>query len=260
VLSIAQDTAFALDPCEVFRRAVGNDPDPWQERVLLSQAEATLRKLALCCSRQAGKSTVVAVLVIWFALFAHPGCTILIISRAQRQSTELFSTIMKLYRRLSSTPDDDPEAENKLSVTFANGSRILALPGNSGGDSIRCYTADLIVVDEAARVPLETMESVRPMLATRKDGRLVILSSARWASGWYHDIMEGDDPSWQREKINALSCTRISAEFLESELREMGQVVFDMEYMCKFRDPAASLFGAEVLEAALSDDIQTINW
>jgi terminase large subunit-like protein len=260
MLSIAQDTSLTLDPAELFRLAVGGDPDPWQERVLLSQAETALRKLVLCCSRQAGKSTVVAILVLWFALFAHPGYTVLILAPAQRQSAEMFATIMKFYRRFSSSADDDPEAESKLSVTFANGSRILALPGNSDGDTIRCYTADLIVCDEAARIPLETIASVRPMLATKKDGRLVILSSARWASGWYHDIMEGDDPSWQREKITALSCPRISAEFLESELREMGQVVFDMEYMCKFRDPAASLFGAEVLEAALSDEIQTINW
>ena len=59
--------AAMLDPTLLLRRA-GVVPDAWQERVLRSRA----RSLLLCCSRQAGKSTVTAALALHAALRDRP--------------------------------------------------------------------------------------------------------------------------------------------------------------------------------------------
>ena len=75
-------------------RALGLPPDPWQIQVL----EGDHRRLLLNCCRQAGKSTVVAVLALAEALF-YPGALVLLLSRSLRQSTELFRTIAEFYRR-----------------------------------------------------------------------------------------------------------------------------------------------------------------
>ena len=58
---ISRALAYALDPVLWTRDVVGWRPDPWQERLLHSAAT----QLALCCARQVGKSSVVAVRLLF---------------------------------------------------------------------------------------------------------------------------------------------------------------------------------------------------
>ena len=71
-------------------RKLDLEPDPWQVEVL----ESTDARLLLNCCRQAGKSTVVAILGLIHAMW-YPMTRVVIVSRSQRQSSELLST-MKL--------------------------------------------------------------------------------------------------------------------------------------------------------------------
>jgi hypothetical protein len=99
------------------------------------------------------------------------------------------------------------------------------------------------------------------MMAVRKKSRLVLLTSASWAQGWLWDIWNNaGDKTWQREKVTALECARIDPVWLEGERREMGERAYQQEYLCEFLDPAEALFGAAVLENALSDDISIVRW
>ena len=79
--------AAMLDPALLLRRA-GVVPDAWQERVLRSRA----RSLLLCCSRQAGKSTVTAALALHAAL-RRDGALVLLLapSRSEEHTSELQS-------------------------------------------------------------------------------------------------------------------------------------------------------------------------
>jgi len=60
-------------------RNLGLVPDPWQMEVL----ESSHARLLLNCSRQSGKSTVVAVLALVEAL-CTPGTKVLLLSRSHR--------------------------------------------------------------------------------------------------------------------------------------------------------------------------------
>jgi len=243
------DLSRALDPASIFKMAIGV-PDEWQNRILCSDS----RKLIVNASRQSGKSASVSCLALHRALYVAPGSTTLILGPSQRQSAEILKSLLAAYRKLGENVDDT-EAENKLSVTFANKSRILALPGN-GGDTVRGFSADMIIVDEASRVGIELIEAVRPMLATKQGtGRLVVLSTPWFARGWFYDIWRSDDPSWQRETVTAYDCARIDKAWLQDERREIGELAFRSEYLCHFVNPGESLFSAEALEASLSDDI-----
>src|SRR5206468_10778213 len=81
--------AAALDPALILR-ACGIDPDPWQRSLLLSQD----RQVLLCCSRQAGKSTVVSALALHTALFT-PRALVLLLSPSLRQSAEIFRKVLE---------------------------------------------------------------------------------------------------------------------------------------------------------------------
>src|SRR5438105_15000407 len=94
VRSAPQTLALALDPALLFELR-GLQPDPWQAELLRSTAP----RILLNCCRQAGKSTTVAALALHTVLF-QPGSLVLILSRSQRQSGELFRKVVEFYETL----------------------------------------------------------------------------------------------------------------------------------------------------------------
>ena len=99
-------------------------------------------------------------------------------------------------------------------MELANRSRLIAVPGSER--TIRGFSAvNLLIVDEAARVPDSLMAGVRPMLAV-SHGRLLACTTAFGARGWFHEAFTGSD-AWYRLKVPATACPRISRTFLENE-------------------------------------------
>ncbi len=172
----------------------------------------------------------------------------LIVSRAQRQSGELFADkLLPLYTALG-TPVAIVQ-RSALSLTLANGSRIVCLPGKE--ETIRGYSGvRLLILDEAARVPDALYRSVRPMLAV-SGGRLVGLSTPWGKAGWFFESWTGK-ASWSRVRITADQCPRISKEFLEEERAELGEHWFGQEYRVEFRDTIDQYFRGEDIDAAFA--------
>ena len=245
---MALDLARALDPV-VFAGDCGLTPDPWQAGLLRS----TARRALLLCSRQSGKSTVTALLALWVALFEAG--LVVIVSPSQRQSAEMLRTIKGFLAHLKDGPSI--AAESALKLEFGNGARILALPGTE--KTIRGIAgAALIVIDEAARVEDELLAAVRPMLATAKGGgRLVSLTTPAGKRGWFYEAWHGDN-TWQRIKVSASDCPRISQEFLDEELRELGAQRFSEEYGLEFLDPDEAVFPSEIIAAAFSQEVRPL--
>jgi hypothetical protein len=233
------------DPA-LFMDWAGLPPDPWQKRLLRSQSP---RSLLLCC-RQAGKSTVTAALALRVALL-EPPALVLLLSPTLRQSGELFrDKVLRLYNALGR-----PVAtvqETALTLGLANGSRIVSLPGDE--KNIRGYSGvSLLIVDEAARVDDALYFAVRPMLAVSR-GRLVCLSTPFGKRGWFFEAWTSAD-SWDRYRIIADECPRITREFLAEEQRALGPRWFAQEYLCSFEDVVDAVFAHEDIMAALSDDV-----
>lgn len=205
-------------------RSLGLEPDSWQVEVLESKQPRVL----LNCSRQAGKSTVVAVLGLVSALF-QPMSNIVLVSRSHRQSRELLRLMRFFYRLLGERMKQRNTADE---IELSNLSRIVCVPCRE--DTIRGLAhVDMLIIDEAARVPDDLYRAVRPMLAVSK-GRLICLSTPYGKRGffWHAWAMEGDD--WQRFEVPATRIPRIAPEFLEQEKRALGESWFRQEYCCSF--------------------------
>ena len=65
-------------------------------------------------------------MALWTAIFEAPALVVLF-SPSQRQSAELFRTVMQFHAKLDNAPK--LHAESVLKAEMENGSRILALPG-----------------------------------------------------------------------------------------------------------------------------------
>jgi len=240
---MARDLARAFDPALIAAdcRLI---LDPWQADLMRSTAPRVL----MLCARQVGKSTVAALISLATAV-TQAGALILLVSPSQRQSGELFRVVMRHLRELPGAPAIT--AESALRLELANGSRIVALPGDE--KTIRGFAgAALVVLDEAARIEDELIAAVRPMLAT-SGGRLIMLSTPFGKRGVFYEAWHGSD-SWHRVKIAATDCPRISKQFLEEELAELGQQRFSEEYGLEFLENTEAVFPTGIIDAAFTDE------
>ena len=84
-----------------------------------------------------------------------------------------------------------------------------------------------------------------------------MLSTPFGKRGAFHEAWTGD-PSWYRVRVTANQCPRISKQFLEEELRELGAQRFSEEYGLEFLDPDEAVFPLAVIEAAFSPEVSPL--
>jgi hypothetical protein len=186
----------------------GYTPDPWQADFL----RATERFHLMLCARQVGKSVTVALKALHTALTA-PGSLVTIVAQRQDTAAEtLRKAVVAYYRVGQPVPVLN---RGKTHFELVTGSRILALPGDE--KAMYGPTADLLLIDEAARVPDEAFHAASPQLSA-SGGRLVALSAGHqfWDSMLSsvnkrpHCVLEvctnaGHQGSWQHGLRNLFS-------------------------------------------------------
>lgn len=233
-----------------FARRAGFAPEPWQERVLRSEAP----RILLNCSRQSGKSTTVSLIAAHTALYV-PGSLTLIVSYALRQSVELFrKTATAASAAIVGNMPAEEVTRTQTSFEFDNASRVVALPGSEA--SIRSFSnVHTLLFDEASHVPNETYEAARPVVAaTAHGGRIIALSTPWGKRGWWWEAWRDTSPdaeAWERYRVPANECAHILPAFLAAEKKRRGGFWFDQEYGCEFLDAQSSALRSEDVDAAV---------
>lgn len=216
-------------------------PDPWQAD-LLRRPER--RSLLLCC-RSAGKSSAAAALALADVLL-HPGALVLVLSPSERQSGEFAAKVWRYYEALGRPVA--PLKWTDLRLDLANGSRLIALPGNER--TVRTYNgARRLIIDEAARVPDDLYRTVRPMVAV-SHGSILALSTPFGQRGWFYEEFERGGPVWSRQRVTAWQCPRIPRDFLEEERIKQGPRWFAQEWECRFCAIEGAVFDPDLVDAA----------
>jgi hypothetical protein len=195
-----------------------------------------------------------AVLAAHSAIF-NPGSLILLFSKAQRQSSELFGKIAGIYKQITDGPRLD--SDNLTSCRLSNGSRIISLPGD--GDSVRGFSApSMCILDEAAYISDDLYSAIRPMLSV-SDGRLILLSTPHGKRGAFYRAWTDPGEEWERIRVTAAECPRIPEAFLENERQTLGPQVFAQEFMAEFVDNEMSVFSSESIEAAIDPELPPLD-
>jgi hypothetical protein len=244
-----------------FAEFLGFTPDDWQEEILNSSAP---RKLMLC-GRQTGKTSVAALLAIHKAL-VMPNSTTLMVAPSERQAKLAFSRASAFYREAGAPVP--LRSDRRTGMELANGSVIEALPALER--TIRGFSVDLLIIDEAAAVPDQDYFALLPsLIATR--GEQLLLSTPRGKRGFFYDlwsspVSEGDGehnhvPRWFKKSVRSDEVDRIRPEDLELFKQAMPEEWFRQEFLCEFLDAEGSLFAVDDIEAAIAagEDLQAIH-
>ncbi len=244
-MRIEVEAAIAADPA-LLMQVIGKPADEWQSRLL----RARHPRLMLNCSRQAGKSTVTACIALLEAVQHYPAL-VLVICPALRQSKEFLLNVSHFAKRIKAKITQ----ESTTHIEFGNGSRILALPSEE--ETIRGLSAvSLLILDEAARIPDDLYNSVKPMLAV-SNGRIAVLSTPYGKRGFFHkEWTTGSD--WERVQVTAEQCPRITKDFLDKERRDLGAIFFQQEYMCQFAELTNAVFSFDDVQAAMSHEVKAL--
>ena len=77
---------------------------------------------------------------------------------------------------------------------------------------------------------------------------------------WFHDAWHGSG-DWERVKITAEQCPRISRAFLEAQKQKMPERCFLQEYYNAFLEPFDSVFREEDIDRLVDPNIKPLfNW
>ena len=185
----------AIAVSEFARHKLAFEPDARQAAVL----DSTAKRGMLNCTRQWGKSTVLAVKAVHRA-WTVAGSLTLVASPSERQSGEFLRKAAEFLGRLGVKRRGD--GDNSSSLALPNGSRIVGLPGIEG--TVRGFSAvSLLLIDEASRVADATYKSLRPMLAVG-NGDLWLMSTPYGKRGFFYEAWAHGD-GWERHRRRLLS-------------------------------------------------------
>jgi len=239
------------------RISLRNNPIFFTEAILnleLFQYQAELikctsKRIVACWARQTGKTTAIAVKVIHFA-FTNKNTTTLIVSRGLRQSMIMFGIIENLIMKHPVLRKSVVKS-TRTQIQLTNGSQITALPCGPDGASLRGFTADLVVMDEAAFMPEDVIASVIfPMLATT-DGTAIMLSTPWGREHIYYRSFK--NPSYWSQHVKAEQCPLITQAFLEEQRRDIGELRYKMEYEAEFVEDENSFFKQDLIRECIED-------
>ena len=236
---------LAEDPVIFSRIILGFRPYPYQEKFLRDES----KRIIVCSGRQVGKSTVAAVKTIHFAS-TRSNSTCLLISATLRQSLLLFEKIMGFIE--SSVLRYSVERRRGRSLTLKNGSRIIALPCGDG-DTLRGYTAHLLVLDEAAFMPEKVIANIALPMIAATDGSCWILSTPWDKDHIFYRIWSGRHGEWSRYYWPSSLNPMISRSFLEEQRRLIGEERYLVEYEARFLDDRSSFLPMTLLRRCVED-------
>jgi hypothetical protein len=112
------------------------------------------------------------------------------------------------------------------------------------------FTPDLLILDEASRIPDALYNAASPMLAYN-DPTLILLSTPAGRRGFFYREWTCGDPLWQRFHARASECSRISPTFLAREKATKSDIFFRQEYECEFIDSLGAFFPESLLDSAI---------
>ncbi|MGO4440322.1 terminase large subunit domain-containing protein [Rhizobium sp. RAF56] len=250
-LDLEAISAYMLVP-SYFAIATGLDPAWWQAALL----DCYDRRVGCLAARQSGKSLVTARKATCFAL-TNPGSTSLIIAPTLRQSSELLMKCVGVAQvaglKLGSLSQFQMVIADKQ---VGASSRIISLPGSNedAGASVRGYSADLLIFEEAAFLQDPVISAVLPSIAARPKAQLIGISSAGIIGSYFHSVMTAAGSKWSKLVVPADQSDR----FTEAQLEEMRVTLgarYPVEMLCKWGTVGDSLYSEDVLDIAFGTTI-----
>lgn len=216
-------------------------------------------RVIMACGRQIGKTEMAALKGLYYAIM-YPATVTLIISPTQRQSGILFRRMKRFININSQLPEERriPLAtfirrETQTVIEFENGSEIHSLPATEDGSNIRGFTANFIIIDEAAYVDDRVYATISPMLATTQ-GILLLLGTPNGVNNFFYKAFTDKNLKFNPYHVESSQNPLIGKEYLKQEQETLSDVEYRTEYLAEFLETVGVMFPLKTVEACMKKD------
>lgn len=204
-----------------------------------------------CFGRQAGKSfTAMNLLLKW--ILEDNGSIGMWVSPVYSQAKKVFT---ELTNTIAGTGLTKSVNKSELTITFINGSVIYFRSGERE-DTLRGYTLDYLVIDEAAYIKDNVWNEVlRPTVLVR--GKKVLFISTPKGRNWFYQVaMRGnseDYPQYKTFHATSFDSPYITQEELEEAKMSLPENIYKQEILAEFIDDGGEVFGNLKLTCVMSN-------
>jgi hypothetical protein len=239
------------------------------------------RFIAMCWSRQIGKTTLLSIkathkAVTFIATPEKKEFLIMVLSQDRERAREFYNLILS---HILSSPllsnmivGDAKQSETRL----VNGARIINKAAGRDGRSLRGYSVDLLIIDEADFVPEPVFVAAEQCTSSTRGSIWLISTPFRKGTTFYKYFKDGElakakhkDPSLLDEDeephdsvigreygfktyhhtyeagliaIKPNGDPQLDPEFIEKKRRSMAKWEFQQEYLAEWADDIAAYF------------------
>ena len=224
--------------------------DKWQEDIIEAKGN-----ILLCTGRQVGKTTVFAIKAANY-LVNNPNHQVIIVSLTEDQAKLIIVMILdyleKNFKDKIKLGRDKP-TQNKIHLK--NGAIAIARPVGMTGNSIRGFTGNVLIIDEASRMPELVWAASKPTLLTTA-GDIWMCSTPFGKQGYFYKSFLNKNERYKVFHINSEtvikerplqgSWTQHKKEeglkLLEDEKADMSELQYGQEYLGLFLDDLRQFF------------------
>ncbi|USV40891.1 terminase large subunit [Xanthomonas phage BUDD] len=199
--------------------------------------------------RQMGKTTTVAAVLLWYAIF-NKKYNIYVLAQQRGQAMEILDRIKEMYECLPWWFQPGIHTWNKGSVQLGNKSKIVTAA--TGGSGVRGKSVNLLYLDEFAWVDNdhEFYTATYPVVSSGDTSKIIITSTPNGMNLFYKlwtEAIRGDnnyvwdDALWHEHP-------KRDKAWYDEQMANMSERQFNQEFMCEFQGSSDTLLSPATLQ------------
>jgi hypothetical protein len=215
------------------------------------------RKVILMEGRQQGKTTSAAAYILWYTIFQESK-SVAILANKSTTAREIMSRYQLMYEYLPIWMQQGIKVWNKGDVELENGSKVFTSATTASG--IRGKSVNMLYIDEASIIPNNIADAfftaVYPVISAGQTTKILITSTPL---GYNHFWKFWNDAMNKRNDFVPMfipywEIPGRDAKWAEEQRRQLGDLKYNQEVLCKFLGSALTLIRSDIIEQMSYDN------
>jgi hypothetical protein len=222
---------------------------------LLKKFQAHRFNVALC-SRQSGKTSIVAAYVLWYACF-NTDKVIGIVSNKEISAKMILARLKRMYEGLPMWLKPGVTEYQKTGIQFDNNTKIMI--SATSPDAFRGESINVLVCDEFAFVPSNQADAFwmanYPTISASTTAKIIIISTPNGLFNIFHRIWAesvAGENTFINTKVSWQQVPGRDDEWAVEQIRNLGKRQFAQEFAVDFIGSINTVIDEEVLKVLLS--------
>jgi hypothetical protein len=208
-----------------------------QKKIIDGFADSKHKFGMVSCGRQWGKSLLSQNLMLYWLLQTP--------NQKGSWITPVYNQCRKIFQELTNAAHQLITSQNKaeLTITFINGSTLQFL-STDNPSSVRGFSFHYMVIDEAAYVKQDAIESAVLPTLTALGKKCLIISTPKSKNWFYEYFLRGslDNATYISFKGISRDNPHVSKEFLVEQYKSLPNEIYRQEYEAEFTDAGNDVF------------------